>query len=772
MLPTRMANLRLHFLLLVAAGTATIGRADPEPPTQDLTRSYHSEILPIFENYCYDCHGDGVKKGELALDRFENIESMIANRDVWGRIRDHIAFRLMPPPDEYAPSDEERDKMIAWIDAAVFPVDPENPDPGHVTLRRLNRVEYRNTVRDLLGVTVDVESILPPDDSGYGFDNIGDVLTLSPAHLERYLDAARVALEQAVHPDPMPRLRTRIAGRDLNGDGARRDNGYVFATSGAADARVQLQRPGKYRIEVTAGSTLGGDELPNMNLTLNGEVIANWGVEAPMDRPQTYTKELTIDRVGRRARVGVAFTNDFYDERHPDPALRDRNLMIHRIEVHGPLDGPPPPKPDTHLRIYGEREQGLDDLAYMNRVLRRFAERAFRRPVRGGEIERYAAFLELARAQGDTVEHGIALALQAMLVSPSFLFREEPAEPSGEGGRRLIQEHALASRLSYFLWSTMPDERLLDLANSGKLRENLSGEIARMLASERSSEFVKNFAGQWLQLRDLAHVQPDYVKFRSFDQDLASAMRTETEMLFAHILKENLPALTLLDADFTFLNERLANHYSIEGIEGSEFRMTTLEGQPRRGILGHGSVLTLTSYPTRTSPVLRGKYVLENLLDTPPPPPPPNVPQLEAVESQGEDLSLRVQLERHRDDPACSSCHALMDPIGFGLENFDAVGRWRDSDNKLPIDPAGKLASGREFSGPDELRELLTRHQRADFHRALATKLLTYALGRGLEWYDRPAVAEIVLKAEAEDGRLQSLIEAVVHSVPFQYRRN
>jgi len=768
-----MGKFKHLIFFLPAIGVAVAPALGEEAPaSNDLTAAYHSEILPIFENYCYDCHGDGLKKGELALDKFEDIDSMIANRDVWTRIRDHIDFRLMPPPDEFAPSDEEREKLISWIDDAVFPVDPENPDPGHVTLRRLNRTEYRNTIRDLLGVTVDVESILPPDDSGYGFDNIGDVLTLSPAHLERYLDAARTALAEALHPDPMPRLRTRIGGRELEGPGHRSDEGHFFHTNGRAEARVRLQRPGNYRIEVTAGANLGGDELPNMELLLNGEVIESWGVDALVGSPKTYTKEVTIGQIDRRTRIGVAFTNDFYDEHHPDPALRDRNLMVNRIIIHGPLDGPPPAKPDTHLRIYGERAEGVDDLAYMHTVLRNFASKAFRRPVAAGEVERYSVFLDLAKAEGDSVEHGIQLALQAMLVSPSFLFREEPAESEGDGGRLLISEHALASRLSYFLWSTTPDERLLELAGSGKLRENLSSEITRMVASERSSEFVQNFAGQWLQLRDLAQVQPDHVKFRSFDQDLAAAMRKETEMLFSHIFKENLPAITLLDADFTFLNERLAAHYSILDVEGPEFRRISLEGQPRRGILGHGSVLTLTSYPTRTSPVMRGKYVLENLLDTPPPPPPPNIPQLEAVESQGEDLSLRVQLERHRDDPSCSSCHALMDPIGFGLENFDAVGRWRDSDNKLPIEPAGKLANGREFNGPDELRDLLTGHQRSDFHRALATKLLTYSLGRGLEWYDRPAIAEIVMKAEASDGRFQNLIEAVVGSVPFQYRRN
>jgi hypothetical protein len=660
--------------------------------------------------------------------------------------------------------------MTDWIDAAVFPVNPENPDPGRVTLRRLNRTEYRNTIRDLLGVTVDVNAILPPDDTGYGFDNIGDVLTLSPAHLERYLDAARVALEMAVHPDPMPRPLQRFGARQFEGKGNAREDGFLFATNGEAGVRAKLGRTGRYRIEVAAGASRGGDELAKMELRIDGETVERWEIAGSMRSPETLRKELQLE--GGSARVSVAFTNDFYNESEPDPERRDRNLLVRHIVVHGPLDGPRPPKPETHRRIYGERAKDRSERDYMIQVLARFASRAFRRPPGAGEVERYATFLDVAKESGYSVEHGIQLALHAMLVSPAFLFREEPVEGDGSGGKNLISEHALASRLSYFLWSTMPDDRLLKLAEQGKLREQLAVEIDRMIASGKAREFVSNFAGQWLQLRDLDHVSPDHKQFRSFDQELAAAMRRETEMLVEHVLRENLPATTLLDANFTFLNERLARHYGIDGPEGADFRKVETGASPRRGLLGHGSFLTLTSHPTRTSPVLRGKYVLENLLDIPPPPPPPNIPQLESPEARGEHLSLRQQMERHRDDPACSSCHALMDPIGFGLENFDAVGRWRDDENGMRIDAAGKLANGREFAGPDELRRVILSEQGVQFHRSLARKLLTYALGRGVEWYDRPAVDAIVMKAEADGGRFQSLIHAVVESVPFQYRRN
>jgi hypothetical protein len=749
----------------VSADAAAVAKLD----TAQLVAQWDREVLPIFQNYCHDCHADGVKKGELGLDAFEDIESMIANRDVWKRIRDHIDFRLMPPPDEVAPGDEEREKLIAWIDAAVFPVDAANPDPGHVTLRRLNRTEYRNTIEDLLGVKVKVDGLLPPDDTGYGFDNIGDVLTLSPVHVERYLEAARIALDKAVYPGPMARPKQVISGGDLQGPGHRSDDGHFLFTSGEAFGEVRLPRAGSYRIHVTAGGTYGGDGAPEMVLMVDGRPEQTWEVKSSIDSPAVYKTDLRIEKEGR-LRLGAAFTNDYYDENFPDAARRDRNLMVNRIEIEGPLDGPAPQKPETHRRLFGERAAGQSDEAYFFEVLSRFGRRAFRRPVEADEVERYGAFLKMAKSQGDGVEHGVRFAMEAMLVSPAFLFREEPSV-EGADGKKLISEHALASRLSYFLWSTMPDVRLLDLADKGELRSNLDREIERMIASEKAGALVENFAGQWLQLRDLDTITPDPERFRSFDRSLARAMRKETEMLFHHVLAEELPAGVLLNADFTFVNERLARHYGLKDVKGDDFRKVSLKDTPRRGLLGHGSVLTLTSYPTRTSPVLRGKYILENLLDTPPPPPPPNVPQLESPESRGKNLSLRVQMEKHRDDPNCSSCHALMDPIGFGLESFDAIGGWRRFDNGLEIDTSGELANGRSFENGEELRDLIGKEHLPEFHRALATKLMTYALGRGLDWYDRPAVDAVVRDAGKEGHRLSSLIRAVIHSVPFQYRR-
>ena len=736
----------------------------------DLMATYHKEVLPVFENYCYDCHGDGSKKGEFALDAYQDIGSMTAHRDVWKRVREHIDYRLMPPPDEAVPNDGERKMLLDWIDAAVFPTDPANPDPGHITLRRLNRNEYQNTLTDLLAARVDVASLLPPDDSGHGFDNNGDVLTISPLHMERYLEAARTALEAAIHPGPMPMPKRKVNGRDLNGDGNRSDMGWLLFTNGEAATSFQVTEAGLYRLVVTASGTPAMRIPPEFELKVNGAVVAKRMAEKPEHRPESFAHEFRIDEE-KDLRVAVNFVNDAWFPEQSDPAQRDRNLLVHSITLEGPLDGPPPKKPASHRRIYGEPQAGESDAAYMTRVLTRFGRNAFRRPPQDGEIERYLAFIEVAEKNGEGIEHAIRMALEAMLVSPSFLFREEPADGESTGGRTLITEHALASRLSYFLWSSMPDEELLALADQGKLRAQLDSELARMIRSKKSEAFVSNFAGQWLQLRDLHAASPSRHHFRNFDRSLTRDMRLETEALFRHVLRENLPARTLLDADFTFINQRLAEHYGIPGVEGRELRRVSLAGTSRRGILNHASILTLTSYPTRTSPVLRGKFILENILATPPPPPPPNIPQLEAPENRRESLSLREQMERHRDDPACSSCHALMDPIGFGLENFDGVGAWREQENQRPIDPSGKLASGESFATADELRSIIAADYEPQFRRALASKLLTYALGRGTDWYDRPAIEEITLKVQGDEARFHALIRAVVESVPFQYRR-
>ncbi|BCU77284.1 DUF1592 domain-containing protein [Luteolibacter sp. LG18] len=754
-----------------------VTRASGEPvasvpaakPAVDQTARYKKEIEPLLVTYCYDCHGDGSHKGELAIDSFKDIAAMQGNREVWKRIREHIGYKLMPPADEDQPDDKERKQLLSWIDDAVFPVDPARPDPGRIPLRRLNREEYRNTIQDLLGVEVAVENVLPPDDSGYGFDNIGDVLTLSPVHIERYLAAARQALDKAVHPDPMPRPERKIAGATMDGPGLRSEDGHYLWKAGEATCHPYFTA-GRYKLKVVAAGTWGGNDPPKMELRLDGNLVSTWDVKNPMDSPKWYTAEVKIEAKGEH-RIGVTFPNDFWDESIKDPARRDRNLMVNRVEIEGPLDGPLPPKPETHRAIYGERRSGEDDKAYALGVLSKFARHAFRRSPHPGEVERYLRFVDVAGSQGQGIEHGIRLALEAMLVSPSFLFREEPVQGGGRADKIVqLGEHALASRLSYFLWSSMPDDRLLDLADAGQLRKHLDEEITRMIGSPKSERFISNFGGQWLQLRNLASASPDEKRFPNYNRAIGRDMRKETELFLSDTLHSNQPITTLLDADYSFLNGNLARFYGIPGVDGKEFRKVSLAGTPRRGLMGQGAVLIVTSYPTRTSPVLRGKYVLQNLLDLTPPPPPPNIPQLGG--NHGQNLTLREQMEIHRKDPSCANCHALMDPIGFAYEQYDAVGSFRNDDRGNPINTAGKLSDGTAFTTVDELRALILTKHGGEFQRALASKLLTYALGRGTDWYDRPAIDAITAKAAKDNGRFQTFIRAVIDSVPFQYRRS
>ncbi|MBK1826282.1 DUF1592 domain-containing protein [Haloferula rosea] len=738
---------------------------------EELEEAWKKEILPLFDYHCYECHGEGIKEGELALDEFDGIPSMQADRERWKRIRAHIDQRLMPPIDEEQPTSEERDKMVQWIDAAVFPVDPDKPDPGRVTLRRLNRIEYENTLKDLLGVRLELQELLPPDDSGYGFDNIGDVLTLSPAHMERFLASARFALEQTVHADPMPFPSRTIPGRKMEGGGHRDENGHFLFRNGAATTDLEFPKAGRYRISIAAGGTFGAKEGPQMIVRLDKEKLGSWEIRDSLETPGTTDIEVTIAKPGRKT-LAAEFPNDWFDENYPVPTARDRNLLVHQVSLTGPLDGPRPRKPESHRRIYGERRSGESDEAWATRIFSRFARQAFRRPLEPGEAERYLHFIRLAEREGRDFEHGVLHGLEAILVSPSFLFREEP-QPEPDNPERIhpINEHALASRLSYFIWSTMPDQALSKLADDGLLRANLHAEVERMLNSPKAEQFVSNFAGQWLQLRDLRSANPSRRAFPRFNSRLRQDMARETNLLFAHMIRENRPITDLIDADYTFVNRRLAKHYGIEGVESDSFERVSLSGSPRRGILGHGSFLLVTSHPLRTSPVLRGKFVLQNLLDMAPPPPPPNVPQLTPPEKHGKGLSLREQMEKHREDPGCASCHALMDPIGFGLQNFDADGSWRTKENGKPIDASGQLGDGQKFQGADDLRRLLLEHHREDFLRSAGSKMLTYALGRGTDWYDKPAIDRIVRETEDGDFGTRAMIHAVIRSVPFQYRR-
>lgn len=742
------------------------------PRAMALSAEWDHSIRPLIENHCGDCHGGGMRKGGLDLDAYPDIDSMIAARPKWKNIRTHIASNLMPPPDEDPLAVEDKQSLLAWIDRAIFPVDPANPDPGVFTIRRLNRAEYAFTIRDLLGVTVDA-GILPDDDAGYGFDNIGDVLSMAPAHLERYQQLAEQALSLALDAVVPPHRKPKEIGPDRwRGNGSGDGGVYLLYMAGAASTSLEIRESGTHELTVELSADQAGPEKAAYEILVAGQSIAKGRVEASGGGREIWRGKAKLP--AGRTELAVRFLNDHWDESAP-PGQRDRNLIIHRAIVTGPMDGAPPPYPPSRAQTWLIRNPGESEKDHGLRVLADFLSRAFRRTLSAEEFARYRSLAESAMAEGESVESSVRLAMEAALVSPDFLFRglsvlrdEDPA-----GSITRIDEFDLASRLSYFLWSSMPDRRLLDLAARGGLSASLVSETERMLADPKSDALVERFFLQWLRVRDIEIIQPDVKLFRrAFNQEVRSAMLAETRAFCRHLLKENRPALEMLTADYTFADPVLRRHYGLpERGDGPEPQRVSLADTGRRGILTHAAVLTLTSHPTRTSPVKRGQWVLETILDQPPPPPPPNVPSLESLQDLPEDAPLRLKLEAHQADPACAACHKLMDGIGYSFEHFDAIGRWREKDGPRPVDARGELATGESFNGVGELIALLAEQKRDDFHRALAAKMLTFALGRGLDYYDEPAVMGIVNAAGKDGSRMKSFVHAVIASYPFQHQR-
>lgn len=600
--------------------------------------AYSETVYRFIDRHCSLCHGEELQQADLNLVALAKSSVTLESEPVWESVFDMLRGGNMPPAERPRPSPEHIQEILGLLNADLERVARSiEPDPGRVTARRLNRAEYRNTIRDLLGVKFEAEENFPADDSGYGFDTIGDVLSVSPLLMEKYFSAAEWIAAKAVAVDPV-----------------------------------------------------------------DADVVA-----------EQYA----------------------------------------RIFVCG-------------------HEEGGHTAACARKVLRPLATKAYRRPVTRRESDKLVSFVEMVEEDGGSFEEGIRLALEAILVSPHFMFRiERDRAPTDPSASHYVSDFELATRLSYFLWSSMPDEELLRLAESGSLRDKvvLEAQIGRMLADEKAQGLVSNFAGQWLQLRNLPLAYRDRETFPSFDWRLKRAMGEETRLFFTEIMKEDRSVLDFLDADYTFLNERLAKHYGIAGVEGKNFRRVTVDRNERGGLLTHASILTLTAYPTRTSPVLRGLWILENVLGAPPPPPPPDVPPLGAKKIDLE-LTMRERMEQHRADATCASCHARMDPLGFGLENYDAIGRWRSTLGEEPIDSSGALPTGETFSGPRELKSLLMQ-RKDEFVRTLTEKMLTYALGRGLERYDRPAVDGIARAVADNDYRFSQLVTAVVMSVPFQMRR-
>ncbi|MDQ3622088.1 MAG: DUF1592 domain-containing protein [Verrucomicrobiota bacterium] len=764
-----------------ALGLASAGLAvDPVP-------SYEKEILPVLEDYCYDCHGEGTKKGGLAMDKYNSLETHLNDAEFWLAVWKNLDAQLMPPAEKPQPSPADRQRLLRWIETAVFKVDPANPDPGRVTVRRLNREEYRNTVFDLLGVEFEVDEAFPADDTGYGFDTIGDVLNLSPLLMEKYLDAAQAVGKSAIE-DALPRIPTQTVSPDefrAAGDAKKTAKLLPFAEPATVSHVRRIEHPGRYRLTVemrVTGSMDATTHTAKVGLRVGDKTLetANLGWD--------YRKSIELTAEAELAKGDNLLALQVLPGNPPPDNENFLNLNVVGVRVHGPLDGSRLEYPKQYSRVFLDGPPPPDAAArtaYARRILRHFADRAFRRPADEPTLDRLVSLMrETEHQPGMNFERGVGHALTAIFASPRFLFRAETQpEPNNPGHIVPLDEFALASRLSYFLWSSLPDEELFALAQKGQLRANLRPQVDRMLADGRSRRLVSNFVGQWLQTRDVEGMNVDARRFlgvrrtsdavRIFNPRVRRAMREETETLFAHLLGENRSVLELLTADYTFLNETLARFYGLDGVEGSDMRKVALPpDNPRRGgILTHGSTLLVTSNPTRTSPVKRGLFILDNILGTPAPPAPPNVPELEDSRQRGADLTMRELMEVHREKALCASCHARMDPLGLALENFNPLGQYRAQENGKPIDTAGKLITGEKFADAGELAKVLATSRRHDFFRCLSEKLLTYAIGRGLEYYDTVAVEQIVAGLQKEGGAIRSLIYGIVDSAPFQKRR-
>ncbi len=809
---------------------------------------FERQIRPLLSEHCFACHADGSAEGNMSFDKLFEEDDSQQRHETWHRILKQLQAGLMPPEDEVQPNEEQILAVTNWIKYQEFGLNPDAPDPGRVTLRRLNQVEYRNTVRDLLGVDYDTSTNFPADDTGHGFDNIGAVLSMSPLLLEKYVNAAKdivssvVPVESAVmRHQSMPGDRfvaetdddstTQPTGGRRMGREDRRVLTLSYYSPMEAQAALDVEHPGDYvvRLNLAANESYVDNQFDDNSCefafsidgreVLRETFVRQGGKDYAFDfersfQPGTYKLTASIKPLSQSTQV------------------RQLRLEIKSVDLIGPKDPSYFVKPDGYDQFF-PRDVPSDDVerrAYARELLGQFASRAFRRPVEPDNLERLVDLAESVISHGDTFESSISKAMTAVLASPRFLFREEAWAPGSSDEYPLIDEYSLASRLSYFLWSSMPDAELIALAGEAQLRDNLDTQIDRMLHHEKASTFSENFVGQWLRARVVESIQinastvlsreptsidPEadirrqlfFSLFRKAKQrtpqeeveyerekerylrsfgggsrfeltdEVRTAMRRETEMLFEHIVTNDLSLLDLIDSDYTFLNDALSAHYQIEGldpVEGSAMRLVQLPAASHRGgVLTQGTTLVVTSNPDRTSPVKRGLFILENLLGTPPAAPPPNIPALEDVKAEAnKKLSLRETLAIHRQDALCSSCHNQMDPLGLAFENFNALGRYRTQELGQKIEAAGELNSGEHFATVDELKRILVENRRLEIYRCITEKMLTYSLGRAVEYTDAHTIDELVANLEANDGRAQALVRGIIRSSAFQRMRS
>jgi hypothetical protein len=690
------------------------------------------------------------------------------DRASWDKIIEKIESGEMPPKGIPRPSQAQITGLTNFIHGEFDKADAlVKPDPGRVTARRLNRNEYKNTIRDLLAVDFRADKDFPTDDSGYGFDNIGDILTISPVLMEKYMSAAETIASRAMGADPLPK-KPLEAAYDKNRGLRRLD----FST---VEASHRVDFDGEYIVRFGFPGERGADAKPvKMRFSMDGRELGELDVETKPSKLVYFDPfsdgEMRLylpegDHVFR-----AAFLNDdFVKGIDPKDAYNNKkNKYIGSITFIGPF----PSKVEKASRKKILICDPASGHACVEKIVANLAHHAYRRPATKQEVASLMKFVAMAKASGQSTEQGIQLALEAMLVSPEFLFRVErdpnPLDP--EKAHRL-SDTELATRLSYFLWSSMPDDELLTVAEAGKLKDpaTLDAQVKRMMTDKKAAAFADNFAGQWLEIRNLDSITPDPQKFKAWTPQLKDEMRTETNMFFQHVLSENRPISEFIDAKYTFLNEDLAKFYGIAGVKGPDFRRVELTTDQRGGVLSQGSVLAVSSYPSRTSPTIRGKYILNNILGTPIPPPPPDVPALDDSKI-GAEVSMRKQLEAHRNNAVCASCHSKMDVLGFGLENYDAIGKWRTMDGKFPIDVGGTMPNGKTFQTAAEMRTILLASM-PQVSRCLIEKIMTYALGRGMQTYDNRSINQIQKTLAADGYRFQTLIFEVVRSLPFQSRR-
>ncbi len=739
---------------------------------------------------CALCHNEQLKTGGLVLTKYHDMAAMLHDRAVWEKVIARLRAGEMPPKGLPRPQAEQIASTTNWIEAQFAELDKSSkPDSGHLTAHRLNSAEYNNTVRDLLAVKFKPAADFPADDSGYGFDNIGDVLSVSPVLMERYLAAAKKIASQAI---PVASIVPKATQTRYSPDHPLGEERLELAHT------FDLPAEGDYDLRAAVSGRKSAFEI---RLELDGKEIQSSDVIIDKDKPRSYELRLHIpygehvfkavltDRDPTPEESNVAELIAAADKAqiarqvaaHPEDEAQIRKqhelgnppTYVDALEIRGPFNALPAPLPESYKRIFicghpvGQHTPSCarTDLAHIARL-------AYRRPVTANELAKLTGLVAMAQKSGLSFEQAMRVGLEAVLVSPSFLYRiERDPNPLDPSAVHPVPAYELASRLSYFLWSSMPDEELLQLASEHRLCEPevLHAQVQRMLQDPKAEALVDNFAGQWLELRNLDSIHPDPDQFPQFNEQLRRAMYTETRMFVSSIIHDDRSILDFIDGQYTFVNERLAKFYGIPGVKGDNFRRVTLNGTERSGVLTQASVLLVTSYPTRTSPVLRGKWILENVLNAPPPPPPPGVG---SIDSKGGIIrgTMRQQMEKHRADPMCASCHTRMDPLGFALENYDAIGHWRTHEGTLPIDASGALPGGQTFNGSAELKKILASDREA-FAECLTEKLLIYALGRGLEPYDRPATKQIVSRLAANDYRFSSLITGIIDSVPFQMGR-